>query len=159
MGDVCGADVQKLYLEDPNSEQEPAGYALCSEKGSTCKKNGCSCRKTCKGKVNGSTKYFSVCVMVPKGKECITSGEHHVTCAVGGTSSYSTTSTPKNNLNDNNKNKLNDSSKNEPNTSNKNQLNTSSKNQLTTSTNDQLNNITKSSTTDSATDGQRQHYG
>ncbi|CAI5721779.1 unnamed protein product [Peronospora destructor] len=144
MGDVCGADVQKLYLEDPNSEQEPAGYALCSENGSTCKKNGCSCRKTCKGKVNGSTKYFSVCVMVPKGKECITSGEHHVTCAVEGTSSYSTTSTPNN--------KSNDSSKNESNTSNKNQLDTSSKNQLTTSTNNQPNNITKSSTTDSSTD-------
>lgn len=80
--DICGIDVQALYLHDPGNKQEPVGYILCSEMGDTCKKNACSCRRAANAEVNGTTKYFGVCVVLQQGKDCATSGDEDLTCAV-----------------------------------------------------------------------------
>lgn len=85
--DVCGVDVQALYLNDPGNKKEPAGYVLCSEMGNTCMKNGCSCRSSNSATVNGTTKYFGVCVVLKKGADCVTSGDDYITCATGSGSS------------------------------------------------------------------------
>jgi len=91
--DICGTDVQALYLEDPGNKQEPVGFVLCSEMGNTCMKNGCSCRSTSSATVDGSTKYFGVCVVLKSGADCVTSGDDYVTCATGsGSSSISSSS-------------------------------------------------------------------
>ncbi|KAE9299019.1 hypothetical protein PF008_g23354 [Phytophthora fragariae] len=83
--DICGVDVQALYLNDPGNRKEPAGYVLCSEMGNTCMKNGCSCRSSNSATVNGTTKYFGVCVVLKKGADCVTSGDDYITCATGST--------------------------------------------------------------------------
>ncbi|GMF25038.1 unnamed protein product [Phytophthora fragariaefolia] len=84
--DICGVDVQALYLNDPGNKQEPAGYALCSDMGNTCMKNGCSCRSSNSATVNGTTKYFGVCIVLKKGADCVTSGDDYITCATGSVS-------------------------------------------------------------------------
>ncbi|KAG6968862.1 hypothetical protein JG688_00005601 [Phytophthora aleatoria] len=89
--DICGIDVQALYLNDPGNKQEPVGYVLCSEMGNTCMKNGCSCRSAANAEVNGTTKYFGVCVVIQKGKDCVTSGDDYLTCAVSSETSNSVT--------------------------------------------------------------------
>ncbi|KAG6965316.1 hypothetical protein JG687_00005491 [Phytophthora cactorum] len=89
--DICGIDVQALYLNDPGNKQEPVGYVLCSEMGNTCMKNGCSCRSAANAEVNGTTKYFGVCVVLQKGKDCVTSGDDYLTCAVSSETSNSGT--------------------------------------------------------------------
>ncbi|KAK1929189.1 hypothetical protein P3T76_015317 [Phytophthora citrophthora] len=88
--DICGIDVQALYLNDPGNKQEPVGYVLCSEMGNTCMKNGCSCRSAANAEVGGTTKYFGVCIQLQKGKDCVTSGDDYLTCAVSTESSGST---------------------------------------------------------------------
>ncbi|CEG37889.1 uncharacterized protein PHALS_05938 [Plasmopara halstedii] len=85
--DICGIDVQELYLHDPGNKQEPVGYVLCSEMGNTCMKNACSCRSAAFAEVNGKTKYFGVCVVLNKGQDCATSGDDYLTCAVSSQSS------------------------------------------------------------------------
>ncbi|KAG7392094.1 hypothetical protein PHYPSEUDO_002318 [Phytophthora pseudosyringae] len=90
--DICGVNVQALYLNDPGNKQEPVGYVLCSEMGNTCMKNGCSCRSAANAEVNGTTKYFGVCVVLQKGKDCATSGDDYLTCAVSAESSGTTES-------------------------------------------------------------------
>ncbi|GMF30999.1 unnamed protein product [Phytophthora lilii] len=93
--DVCGTDVQSLYLEDPGNKAEPVGYVLCTEMGNTCMKNGCSCRSASSAVVNGTTKYFGVCVVLTKGADCVTSGDDYITCATGsGSSVAESTTTP-----------------------------------------------------------------
>ncbi|KAG3249842.1 hypothetical protein PI124_g5500 [Phytophthora idaei] len=89
--DICGIDVQALYLNDPGNKQEPVGYVLCSEMGNTCIKNGCTCRSAANAEVNGTTKYFGVCVVLQKGKDCVTSGDDYLTCAVSSETSNSVT--------------------------------------------------------------------
>ncbi|KAL3658003.1 hypothetical protein V7S43_017046 [Phytophthora oleae] len=88
--DICGIDVQALYLNDPGNKQEPVGYVLCSEMGNTCMKSGCSCRRAANAEVGGTTKYFGVCIQLQKGKDCVTSGDDYLTCAVSTDSSGST---------------------------------------------------------------------
>ncbi|OWZ18926.1 LOW QUALITY PROTEIN: hypothetical protein PHMEG_0006894 [Phytophthora megakarya] len=87
--DICGIDVQALYLNDPGNKQEPVGYVLCSEMGNTCMKNGCSCRSASSAVVNGATKYFGVCVVLTTGADCVTSGDDYITCAVAASSTGS----------------------------------------------------------------------
>uniref|UniRef100_A0AAV1U1X7 Uncharacterized protein n=1 Tax=Peronospora matthiolae TaxID=2874970 RepID=A0AAV1U1X7_9STRA len=80
--DICGVSVQALYLEDPGNKEEPVGFSLCEDLGSTCKKNGCSCRRASEGTVKNETKYFGTCVVLQSGADCVTSGDDYVTCAV-----------------------------------------------------------------------------
>lgn len=80
--DICGINVTELYLNDPGNNQEPAGYVLCSDMGNTCIKNTCSCRRAAHAEVDGSTKYFGVCIILQQGKECVASGDEYLTCAV-----------------------------------------------------------------------------
>ncbi|KAF1780672.1 hypothetical protein GQ600_13733 [Phytophthora cactorum] len=72
--DICGIDVQALYLNDPGNKQEPVG-----------------CRSAANAEVNGTTKYFGVCVVLQKGKDCVTSGDDYLTCAVSSETSDSVT--------------------------------------------------------------------
>ncbi|KAI9981198.1 hypothetical protein PInf_008842 [Phytophthora infestans] len=71
--DICGIDVQALYLNDPGNKKEPVG-----------------CRSAANAEVNGTTQYFGVCIVLQKGKDCATSGDDYLTCAVSSDTAGST---------------------------------------------------------------------